>query len=237
MTDRTELLAAVLADPACDAKRLIYADWLEDHGEAERAEFIRLQCRIAELQRDCYCGACVKLRGGGQHHNGPCAVSRDRQEMPDGTSRQSQLRRHEYEIMQRNKGFMPTSWVPVIEQNAAVVSTGINGAKGPPVYHEYRRGFISVLRGPLAALLEHGPAIVREHPVERVEVMDCEPVQLAANEWANALDVTEHSFGIEPRRILLSNHGSRDAARAKLNAAVLAELRRRVAQPSLPAIV
>jgi uncharacterized protein (TIGR02996 family) len=30
-----------------DAPRLIYADWLQDHGQPERAEFIRLQCRLA----------------------------------------------------------------------------------------------------------------------------------------------------------------------------------------------
>ena len=32
-----------------DAPRLVYADWLEDHGERDRAEFIRAQCRLAKL--------------------------------------------------------------------------------------------------------------------------------------------------------------------------------------------
>jgi uncharacterized protein (TIGR02996 family) len=35
-----------------DAPRLVYADWLEDHGQAERAEFIRLQCEHARLDED-----------------------------------------------------------------------------------------------------------------------------------------------------------------------------------------
>jgi uncharacterized protein (TIGR02996 family) len=38
------LLCNVLANPADDLARLVIADWLEEHGEADRAEFIRLQC-------------------------------------------------------------------------------------------------------------------------------------------------------------------------------------------------
>jgi uncharacterized protein (TIGR02996 family) len=48
VNDGEALLATILADPADDAPRLVYADWLEEHGETERAEFIRLQ--IADPQ-------------------------------------------------------------------------------------------------------------------------------------------------------------------------------------------
>ena len=41
------LLAAIRAAPADDAPRLVYADWLDEHGQPERAEFIRLQCELA----------------------------------------------------------------------------------------------------------------------------------------------------------------------------------------------
>jgi uncharacterized protein (TIGR02996 family) len=43
------LLEAVLADPADDAPRLIYADWLDEHGDGARAEFIRVQCALPRL--------------------------------------------------------------------------------------------------------------------------------------------------------------------------------------------
>jgi uncharacterized protein (TIGR02996 family) len=43
---------AIGTDPDDDASRLVYADWLDDHGEADRAEFIRLQCRLARLAED-----------------------------------------------------------------------------------------------------------------------------------------------------------------------------------------
>src|SRR5262249_10670779 len=42
-------LRPVAAEPDDDTHRLVLADWLEEHGEAERAEFIRLQCRLADV--------------------------------------------------------------------------------------------------------------------------------------------------------------------------------------------
>jgi uncharacterized protein (TIGR02996 family) len=38
------LVAECHACPEADGPRLVYADWLEEHGEAERAELIRVQC-------------------------------------------------------------------------------------------------------------------------------------------------------------------------------------------------
>jgi uncharacterized protein (TIGR02996 family) len=46
--DWLALAAAVRANPADDLPRLVAADWLEEHGQAERAEFIRVQCRLAD---------------------------------------------------------------------------------------------------------------------------------------------------------------------------------------------
>jgi uncharacterized protein (TIGR02996 family) len=42
--DAGKFLARVLADPAEDAHRLVFADWLDEHGDPARAELIRLQC-------------------------------------------------------------------------------------------------------------------------------------------------------------------------------------------------
>src|SRR5262245_18411545 len=42
-------LRDIIEHPDDDAPRLIYADWLDDQGEPERAEFIRVQCRLARL--------------------------------------------------------------------------------------------------------------------------------------------------------------------------------------------
>jgi len=43
------LLAAIRVAPDDDAPRLVYADWLEEHGQPERAEFIRVQCELIRL--------------------------------------------------------------------------------------------------------------------------------------------------------------------------------------------
>ena len=43
MTTADALLASVVASPDDDLPRLVYADWLEENGQPERGEFIRLQ--------------------------------------------------------------------------------------------------------------------------------------------------------------------------------------------------
>lgn len=41
--DRAAMLAAIIASPTDDLPRLVYADWLDEHDEPDRAEFIRRQ--------------------------------------------------------------------------------------------------------------------------------------------------------------------------------------------------
>lgn len=57
MTHHDAFLADIIANPEDDTPRLIYADWLEEHGgqpERERAEFIRVQCQLAKGLRCAY---------------------------------------------------------------------------------------------------------------------------------------------------------------------------------------
>ncbi len=49
MHDASALLAAIASNPDDDLPRLVYADWLDEHGDGERAEFIRLQCHTARV--------------------------------------------------------------------------------------------------------------------------------------------------------------------------------------------
>jgi uncharacterized protein (TIGR02996 family) len=60
--DEQAFLAAVLADPQDDAPRLIYADWLDEQGRCEQAEFIRVQMELAATGR----WVAGKLPGGGR---------------------------------------------------------------------------------------------------------------------------------------------------------------------------
>jgi uncharacterized protein (TIGR02996 family) len=52
MSEQSDLYRAVLANPEDDAPRLIYADWLDEHGQPERAEFIRVQCAMDRIPRE-----------------------------------------------------------------------------------------------------------------------------------------------------------------------------------------
>jgi uncharacterized protein (TIGR02996 family) len=47
--ERAGFLAAIREAPEDDAPRLVFADWLEDHGDEQRAEFIRAQVLAARL--------------------------------------------------------------------------------------------------------------------------------------------------------------------------------------------
>src|SRR5262249_41089389 len=43
---------SIIEAPDDDTPRLAYADWLEEQGDPDRAEFIRVQCRLAVLDVD-----------------------------------------------------------------------------------------------------------------------------------------------------------------------------------------
>jgi uncharacterized protein (TIGR02996 family) len=50
MDDERALLKAIIAHPDEDTPRLVFADWLQEHDQPERAEYIRLSIRRANLR-------------------------------------------------------------------------------------------------------------------------------------------------------------------------------------------
>lgn len=52
MTDGDDLLRAIVETPGDNTVRLVYADWLTENGQAERGEFIRVQCALADMPGD-----------------------------------------------------------------------------------------------------------------------------------------------------------------------------------------
>src|SRR5215472_8143648 len=52
MNQHQGFLQDILEHPDEDAPRLIYADWLDENGDSDRAEFIRVQCEQAKLPWD-----------------------------------------------------------------------------------------------------------------------------------------------------------------------------------------
>jgi uncharacterized protein (TIGR02996 family) len=51
LTEYESFLRAIFDTPEDDTPRLVYADFLEENGEPDRAELIRVQCQLAALRR------------------------------------------------------------------------------------------------------------------------------------------------------------------------------------------
>ena len=51
MNTEGALLQMILEEPDDDAPRLVYADWLEEHGDP-RGEFIQVQCALAGMSEN-----------------------------------------------------------------------------------------------------------------------------------------------------------------------------------------
>jgi uncharacterized protein (TIGR02996 family) len=52
MSEELALCRAIIDAPEEDVARLVLADWLEEHGQPQRAEFIRLQLQLAKTPTD-----------------------------------------------------------------------------------------------------------------------------------------------------------------------------------------
>lgn len=52
MTEHQPFLATIAADPANDSLRLVYADWLDEHGHAAAANYLRTELELARLPGD-----------------------------------------------------------------------------------------------------------------------------------------------------------------------------------------
>jgi len=139
LTDHTPFLNTVLADPTSDAPKLVYADWLEERGECDRAEFIRTQIELASHSE------CPECGGTGGVPTGMVA----RMECP----RLSALRRRERELLTDGSA---ADWCGLPYEDHGRVHDGRAGEflfriDGCEVIGEFRRGFIDEIHCTTAA--------------------------------------------------------------------------------------
>jgi uncharacterized protein (TIGR02996 family) len=153
--DRTlaALLRAVIERPWEDLPRLAYADRLDELGEADRAEFVRVQRRLAELEVEsghpkttplawsCKCEVCEKAKP---------------------------LRRRERELLVRLYG----GGDYFIDASKATVSCCDGELEGT---FAFRRGFVASVSLTLADLEARGEALFAAHPLEAVTLTCREP--------------------------------------------------------------
>ncbi len=124
---------AIIAAPGCDIPRLVFADWLDERGESERAEFIRVQCEIATMER-----------GEGEPTADTASEMDDKWE--GWLSKKNCLREREKElwrILANDYDFLPVE--------SRLYSPGIDYGKTSVAI--VRRGFVAEVRAPLGVLI------------------------------------------------------------------------------------
>lgn len=165
MTDRP-FLDAICQNPEEDTPRLVYADWLVEHGQLDRGEFIRVQC---ELTRRVDEGS--PAHGGTKCLNPKLVVPINGygEQFPNDAwidgCRACELcvlnKRSNILLSNKEKWFLPWSRM----QRSGVFTFA-------PMYqfdgYEYERGFVEFLSTYADQWFAHGDAILREHPVQDV---------------------------------------------------------------------
>jgi uncharacterized protein (TIGR02996 family) len=161
--DRTELafLHDICQNPADDAVRLIYADWLDDRGlpgDAERAEFIRAQIEIARSCQE------------------PAAPWADFQLLGRHQCLMSAVDNGEYEFLVPDWTETPDGWWSwwYAEESQIVVACG-NSPKHYLFTLHWQRGFIEAISLSLVDFQAHAARLFASHPVQHVALKDREP--------------------------------------------------------------
>jgi len=164
--DLQSLLYGVCCYPNDVFRRLVYADALEDAGQSERGEFIRVQCELADIH--CTCGVDGTFVENGIYGYGP------RTKEPCGCCCRRALRRRERELLTAKNamtwGFDSMAWLNGLESPFQTLNftEPMQGYVGTL----FRRGFVEVVHCRSEDWLKHGPAIVRAQPILDVLLAD-----------------------------------------------------------------
>lgn len=174
MNHEDAFLRAICEEPWEDSHRLVFADWLSDHGEEDRASFIRAQCRLAAPWEQCAgggeCWQCHCQRNGWQHTNGTCRCA------PAWKA----LRRRGRELLnEHRKDWMPSAFFEAVvfgTPSPEEAANYLNGAR-------WCRGFLEVVSLPLADFMTHADALFRAAPLTGVRLTDRSPLPAEGGWW------------------------------------------------------
>lgn len=155
MTDGPSLLRAILEHPGDTTVRLVYADWLDENGDGERAELIRVQVAMARFP-ETHCGPCIRETSPCR----PCVLR----------ARSSAL----LTFISRD-----VFWLSLSEDGWT--ENGTVSVRGTTLASQWRflwdRGFAHYLRCPFAGWQQHGVVIVSQHPIQLLNFREPQPVQ------------------------------------------------------------
>lgn len=183
------ILSDIIASPGDDGLRLIFADWLEDAGDPDRAAFIRVQ---VELQRfshaenvrtgeyDARDGVDAAWAEAFRLHDEEMRLLWGRH--PSGSANWgawcwAESRGEDGEPCPASgRGGMTVT--PHGSPGLRGESTGVTiPTDAGDIGQVFRRGLVARVRCPLAAWLLHGPALAASQPLTRVELSDRRPAQ------------------------------------------------------------
>lgn len=152
MTDRDAFLAGIVANPEDIGRRLVFADFLDEQGnenDSARAEFIRVSCEL-DRRPEWVRAACACVCQ-------PPAF--------DGCGHREQKAR-QWELWTKNLCRWEHGQVIA---DCAYRLEGESPCEDAPVHAVFRRGFVEVVRGPLAWLIGG----------------NCETCEGSGNMWGN----------------------------------------------------
>lgn len=165
MTEREAFIKAICANRADDTVRLAFADWLDEHNDHQRAEFIRVQCELVQLR-------------GIQEGNYGMSDIRILGRIADLRRRERELldehRGNWFRLLSRRPGFGENEllrWWPIASNDEEVLDRGDDcpimtaAMEGRPT-----RGFLSYVICTAADWTKHGHAICEQNPIERVKL-------------------------------------------------------------------
>lgn len=172
MTDRDALLRSICAEPGNDEHRIAFASWCQDEArEADRAEFVRCQVELSEIDREVtagkrlggYCPASPELMKG----ECPCSWHR--------------LRRRERDLLEAHEWDWLHAIHPELQRGSHDASTGRTWWLRKPVWS---RGFLKSLEIDWETFREIHAGLFWS-PRQTVECPKCKGSGRApfANEW------------------------------------------------------
>ena len=169
-TADASFLRAIIAEPDDDALRLIFADWLEEHGgQPERAEFIRLGIELA---------------------NWPCDCDSEEERVYHDECRcgeRSTLQRRLGTIHRQHARFWALPVASILYPDTKLLDEGTYSYHGNAsgghshaqgaAYWDFHRGFVEELTLPSSLWLAHAERLVEAAPIRTVRLTTMPPTE------------------------------------------------------------
>lgn len=158
---RAAFLQAILDDPEDDTVRLIYADFEEEHGDAARAELIRVQMELAQRRENPYPQPTLT------------EYEPTKQAWYRWNATTDTLLHRARELLAK----YARRWIKGLPPGWISWGTGAFGHARSSIYYTFRRGFIEVVDLPIEDWLKHAAVIVGAAPVRKVQLTDKRPIE------------------------------------------------------------